>query len=60
MSLYLIPCVLFSIYPFLIVIAVYSQVIIILNTVKVTNNQPYKYPLNIRFIKGESMVKAEV
>ena len=59
-SLYLIPCVLFSIYPFLILIAVYSQVIIILNTVKVTNNQPYKYPLNIRFIKSESMVNAEV
>ena len=60
MSLYLIPCVLFSIYPFLVVIAVYSQVIIILNTVKVTNNQPYKYPLSIRFIKGESLVQAEV
>jgi len=60
MSLYLIPCVLFSIYPFLIVIVVYSQVMIIINTVKVTNHQPYKYPLNIRFIKGESMVEAEV
>jgi uncharacterized Tic20 family protein len=60
MSLYLIPCVLFSIYPFLIVIAVYSQVIIILNTVKVTNNQSYKYPLTIQFIKTESMAKTEV
>ena len=39
MSLYLIPCVLFSIYPILIVIAVFSQVIIILNTVK-GNEQP--------------------
>ena len=60
MTLYLIPCALFSIFPILIVIAVFSQVIIIVNTVKVANHQPYKYPLNIRFIKSESMVKAEV
>ena len=60
MTLYLIPCALFSIFPILIVLAVFSQVIIIVNTVKVTNNQPYKYPLTIRFIKSESMVKVEV
>jgi uncharacterized Tic20 family protein len=59
MTLYLTPCALFSIFPVLIVLAVFSQVIIIVNTVKVANGQPYKYPLTIRFIKSESMVKAE-
>lgn len=51
MSLYLLPCLLFSIYPILILLAVYGQVIIIVNTVKVTSNQVYKYPLTIRFLK---------
>lgn len=51
MTLYLLPCALFSIFPFLLVIGVYSQVIIIINTVKVTNRRPYKYPLIIRFLK---------
>lgn len=51
MTLYLLPCVLFSIYPFLILIAVYSQVIVIVNTVKVINRRSYKYPLTIRFLK---------
>ena len=51
MSLYLLPCVLFSIYPFLVVLAVYSQVVIILNTVRVINDSPHKYPLTIRFLK---------
>jgi len=55
MSLYLIPCILFSIFPILIALAVYSQVIIIVNTVKVTNNQTYKYPLTIAFLKAESV-----
>jgi transcriptional regulator with XRE-family HTH domain len=48
MTLFLLPCMLFSIYPFLVLLVVYSQVIIIVNTVRVTNNRPYKYPLSIR------------
>lgn len=51
MTLYLLPCALLSIFPFLLVLGIYSQVMIIMNTVKVTNHQPYKYPLTIRFLK---------
>ncbi|WP_316818030.1 helix-turn-helix domain-containing protein [Pedobacter nyackensis] len=51
MSLYLLPCLLFSIHPISILLAVYSQVMIIVNTVKVTNNRTYKYPLSIGFLK---------
>lgn len=51
MSLYLIPCLLFSIHPFTAFFVVFSQVFIILNTIKVNNDQPYKYPLLIRFLK---------
>lgn len=51
MTLYLLPCALLSIYPVLIALGVYSQVIIVVNTVKVTNQQLYKYPLSIRFLK---------
>jgi uncharacterized Tic20 family protein len=51
MSLYLFPCLLFSIHPFTIFFTVFSQIFIIINTVKVNNGRPYKYPLNIRFLK---------
>jgi transcriptional regulator with XRE-family HTH domain len=51
MSLYLIPCALMSVYPFLVILGVYSQVIVIINTVRVINHQAYKYPLTIRFLK---------
>jgi transcriptional regulator with XRE-family HTH domain len=51
-TLYLIPCVLFSIYPVLVVLIVYSQAMVIINTVRVTNRQEYKYPLTIRFLKA--------
>ena len=51
MTLYLLPCALFSIYPILIVLGIYSQVIIIMNTVKVTNERNYKYLLTIHFVK---------
>lgn len=51
MTLYLLPCALFSIYPILIVLGIYSQVIIIMNTMKVTNDRNYKYPLTIHFVK---------
>lgn len=54
MTLYLIPCLLFSIYPILVVLIVYSQVIIIINTVKVATDQPYKYHLSIRFLKPDA------
>lgn len=52
MSLYLLPCLLFSIHPFTIFFAVFSQIFIIINTVKVNNGQPYKYPLSIKFLKS--------
>lgn len=51
-SLYALPLVLFGIYPILILLFVYSQIVIILNTMKVTANQSYKYPLNIKFLKA--------
>jgi transcriptional regulator with XRE-family HTH domain len=56
MSLYLLPCLLFSIHPITLVLVVYSQVMIIINTVKVTNNRDYKYPMSIRFLKHEPLV----
>jgi transcriptional regulator with XRE-family HTH domain len=55
MSLYIIFCFILSIYPILIVLIVFSQVIIIVNTMKVASNQRYKYPLNIRFMKHVSL-----
>jgi transcriptional regulator with XRE-family HTH domain len=51
MSLFLLPCLLFSVYPIAVLLAVYSQVLIIVNAVKVTNDQAYKYPLSINFLK---------
>ena len=51
MSLFLLPCLLFSVYPIAVLLAVYSQVLIIINAVKVTNEKAYKYPLSINFIK---------
>jgi transcriptional regulator with XRE-family HTH domain len=51
MTLYLIPCALFSILPILILLALFSQAVIIVNTVKVVGHQSYKYPLSIRFLK---------
>ncbi|WP_353130891.1 helix-turn-helix domain-containing protein [Parapedobacter pyrenivorans] len=53
MSLYLLPCALFSVYPILIVLGIFSQIVIIVNTVRVTGDQPYRYPLTIRFLKQE-------
>ncbi len=37
--------------PILIFLGFYSSVIIIINTAKALNNDPYKYPLSIKFIK---------
>jgi transcriptional regulator with XRE-family HTH domain len=56
MSLYLLPCVLFSVIPVVIVLFLFSQVIIVLNTVRVTSHEPYKYPLTIRFLKYKPAV----
>jgi transcriptional regulator with XRE-family HTH domain len=53
MTLYLLPWALFGAFPILIIIGVYSQVMIIINTIKVANNQPYKYPLTIAFLKQQ-------
>jgi transcriptional regulator with XRE-family HTH domain len=53
MTLYLLPWVIFGAYPIVIVLGVYSQVMIIINTMKVANNQPYKYPLTIAFLKQQ-------
>lgn len=51
-SLYALPLTLFGVYPILILLFIYSQVVIIMNTMKVTAYQPYKYPLSIRFFKA--------
>jgi transcriptional regulator with XRE-family HTH domain len=51
MSLYLLPFVIFFSPPILIVLALFSQVVIIINSMKVTSHQLYKYPLSIRFLK---------
>ena len=50
-SLYLLPLVMLGIWPLIIILFVYSQIMIIVNTIKVTANRTYKYPLNIKFIK---------
>ena len=51
MSLYILPFVIFFAPPILIVLVVFSQVVIILNAVRVTSHQAYRYPLNIRFLR---------
>ncbi len=37
--------------PIVMLLGIYSTVIIIINTIKVANNQPYKYPITINIIK---------
>lgn len=54
MSLYILPFVIFFAPPIFIVLALFSQVVIIVNALKVTSHQAYKYPLSIRFLKQES------
>jgi uncharacterized Tic20 family protein len=56
MTLYLLPLAILSVYPILLILAVFSQVVIIMNTMKVSNNQPYRYPLTIRFLKVEAIM----
>jgi len=37
--------------PIIIFVGVFSTVIIIINSIKVSNGQPYKYPMSIHFLK---------
>ena len=37
--------------PIIIFVGVFSTAIIIINSIKVSNGQPYKYPMSIRFLK---------
>jgi len=37
--------------PIVIILGFYSSVIIIVNTIRVLNNQPYRYPLSIHILK---------
>jgi transcriptional regulator with XRE-family HTH domain len=52
-TLYMLPFVIFFAPPLLLIIGIFSQVVILVNTVKVTSDHAYKYPLNIRFLKQE-------
>jgi transcriptional regulator with XRE-family HTH domain len=56
MSLYLLPFVIFFAPPILIIVILFSQVVILMNSLKVTGHQSYNYPLSIRFLKQESLV----
>lgn len=49
MSLYLLPFVFMTAYPILLAIGVYSQVVIIVNSIKVASGKPYKYRFSILF-----------
>ena len=55
MLIYLIPSGLLVLVliglPIVIFLGVFSTVIIIINTIKVINNQPYKYPMTIKILK---------
>jgi transcriptional regulator with XRE-family HTH domain len=53
MCLYLLVSLVLS-GPFIVIVLLYSQIMIIINTVKVTNQQDYKYPLSIRFLQPET------
>ncbi len=56
MSLYILPFVVFFSPPILIALGLFSQVVILLNSVRVTSHRNYKYPLSIRFLKQESAI----
>jgi transcriptional regulator with XRE-family HTH domain len=55
MSLYILPFVVFFAPPILIVLGLFSQIVILVNTVRVTSHRHYKYPLSIQFLKQESV-----
>lgn len=56
MSLYMLPFVAFFAPPILIVLGLFSQIVILVNTMRVTIHRDYKYPLSIRFLKQQSPV----
>jgi len=56
MSLCMLPFVFFFAPPILVVLGLFSQIVILVNTVKVTSRRDYKYPLSIRFLKQDSPV----
>ncbi len=56
MSLYVLPFVVFLAPPILIVLVLFSQIVILVNTVRVTSHRAYKYPFCIRFLKHESAI----
>jgi len=56
MSLYILPFVIFFSPPIIFALAVFSPVVILINTVRVTGDRGYKYPLNIKFLKQVSPV----
>jgi transcriptional regulator with XRE-family HTH domain len=37
--------------PIVILVALFSSIVIVVNTIKVMNNQPYQYPLSVRILK---------
>ena len=56
MWIILVPCGIFAFLlitiPIMIIIGIYSTVIIILNTIRVANHQPYKYPTFFKILKN--------
>ncbi len=55
MLLYLFPLGIFAFLlvtiPIIIFLGMFSMIVIAVNTIKVMNNQPYKYPITIRILK---------
>jgi uncharacterized Tic20 family protein len=55
MLVFLVPlgilAVIFITIPIIIFLGLFSTVIIIVNTIKVVNNQPYRYPITMRILK---------
>lgn len=55
MWLILIPCGIFAFLlitiPVIIFVGIYSMIIILMNTIRVANNQPYKYPTFFKILK---------
>ena len=49
MLVILIPCLALGFVPML--IALFTSIVIIINTIRVSNNRPYHYPLTISFVK---------
>lgn len=56
MSLYILPFVIFFAPPIFIMLGLFSQITILVNTVRVTSHRGYKYPFCIRFLKQESAI----